>query len=291
MSIESLKTDDWSDITSGVYGPPDEVLAQLKKLVFETDNVSFTVTEFCNEIYHQGDVYETTIRAIPYLIELIRSPAKPHQRLHADLLGGLAFFYTGCGVDYNHTHDLDEAPSVSDITHRVEEAVRQGISVYLNCCNDPRREVQRAAILLLGCLQEDAESLLPYVRARVKTETDPVQRAALFFCYGRLARQEERATVLYPHFADTEEPPAVRMMLALILGETEDALLSSVLSGRFYTEQDAILEVVHEYLEKIIAVYGEPDYDPWEDWFDQIVCSADSLDVALETILGTIEEN
>lgn len=291
MTLEQLQTEDWSDITSGTYGPPDEVLASLQQLAFHTEDVSFTTDEFCCEIYHQGDVYETTVRAIPYLIELIRSPAKPHQRLHADLLVGLAFFYTGCGVDYYRPHALGETRSVPDITLQVETAVRQGLDTYLTCCSDSRQEVQLAALVLLGCLQEDAEYILPYVKARIKMETAPVQRAALFFCYGRLASSEERETVLYAHFADTEELPAVRMMLALTLGETEENLLSTVLSSRFYTTQHAIQEAVHEYLKPIIAQYGESDYDPWEEWFSQIVYSVDSLDVALETILGTIEED
>lgn len=258
MSFEDLKTADWSDITSGTYVSPREVLIQLWQLVFKTDTTSVTVNSLSEEICHQGDVFDTTVRTIPYFIELLRSMTRSHQRLHQDLLMSLAGFYTLCaGADYNlsgETQAAERAEARHRITLQVRNAIRQGRTVYLSCCNDPRLDVQRTALLLIGCLKEEADFFLPYLSERI-TETTLADKSALFFCYARLAAFEERQSVLLPCFLNTKAPFPVRVVLAFILGETEDDKLFPLISGFPCPEQVQIPSSVREFLE----TYAAPD--------------------------------
>ena len=257
MTLEDLKTADWSDITSGTYASPRDVLTQLRELAFKTDTTSVTVNSVGEEICHQGDVFETTARTIPYFIELLRSTLPSHQCLHKDLLMSLAGFYTLCqGADYNlykETQITERAEARQRITLEVRNAIRLGCEVYLACCDDPRSDVQRAAFLLLGDLKEEAGFFLPSLRERIATGITPAQKPALFFCYARLAPFAERQSVLLPRFLDTEETFLVRVVLAFILSETEEDKLFPLLSGLPCPGQDQIPFSVREFMEKFVA--------------------------------------
>lgn len=280
VTLDDLKTAGWSDIRSGCYGSPEEVIELLSLLSFDSEDPRIdAVSEFGGSVYHQGDVYETTARAIPYVVEIIRSSEKRHLRLHAELLGWLAIFFGGVGVNY-----YKKPRETETVIRDVRQAVVAGLPAYLARLDDTRGDVRRMVLLLLGCLHNESQQILPLVQERYSVAINPVDRAAMLFCVGRLS-PTDRQTLLFPRFTSLGEDEIVRLMVAINLAENKDDPLNPTLSKSFADDEPESPEEVRSYLRQILADYGKPRRSELDEQFAKIVVGED-LDVTIETLLG-----
>lgn len=69
--LEGLDAVDWSTLRHA-YGTADDVPELLREVAFGDDATRHgTITRLCGTIWHQGNVYEATAPAVPFLIEII----------------------------------------------------------------------------------------------------------------------------------------------------------------------------------------------------------------------------
>jgi HEAT repeat protein len=90
MMLESLEKIDWSALDHA-YGKAGDVPGLLRGLLAEDEDTRReALYELCGTIWHQGTVYEASPFAVPFLLEMLRSPDTPDKAGIAMLLAELA---------------------------------------------------------------------------------------------------------------------------------------------------------------------------------------------------------
>lgn len=276
ISLDDLKTADWSDIESGVYGTHEEVLEYLRILAFDPQSED-VFEDLFTAIYHQGDVYETTARAIPYLIEILRSEEVAHREFHARLLLAFAFFYGGGGVDYHLT-----PRGASHITTPVQTAITDGLADYSSKLLDSSADIRFAALLLLGAISERSAGILPDVYKHLDGTIEPMERAASIFCIGRLLSDNEKINFLSPFFRDEDEIKITRVLSALLLAESANSPLPSHIGGVPVAIPSPVRDESIAFLQRKLLSYGEDSFAQLEKDWNSVVCETEDLGLAIE---------
>jgi HEAT repeat protein len=102
-------------------------------------------------VHHQGDVYDCTVAAIPFLIE---AAAKPTARGRGQVVKLLASIG---GADREGPEDLPDGPMREQVL-RARRAVAEAYPVFVTLLDDPKRKVRAAAAqALLACPDQAAE--------------------------------------------------------------------------------------------------------------------------------------
>src|SRR5712692_9007511 len=103
--LERLSSIDWSEL-SHAYGSADDVPQLISDLTSLDDEARGRAlgTLFTN-IYHQGTVYQASIYAAPFLIELVQQEEVLDRD---DILLLLAYLATGNAYHRQHMHYYDE---------------------------------------------------------------------------------------------------------------------------------------------------------------------------------------
>ena len=129
---------DWSALEHA-YGPAADVPAMLRALVSaEQEERDEGLDGLWGAVHHQGDVYDSTIAAVPFVIRLALDPAVPAR---ADLLQLLASI--GESVPAAVADGLD---GFLDALADPDEAARCGAAAVLGVCRERQEEI-RAAVL------------------------------------------------------------------------------------------------------------------------------------------------
>lgn len=168
--LAGLEQIPWHDLHHA-YGPADDVPNLLRLLLSDDKNVRDGAwEELYGNIWHQGDVYQATSYAIPFLIRMLDSDAVPDKH---SLLAFLEAIATGHpwlskrqtwmksvlaeqGRDFQAEIDLARL-----YTDRAREAVAEGLDTYLACLHHPAPIVQEAASALLDALPGHAAHIRP----------------------------------------------------------------------------------------------------------------------------------
>ncbi|MFF8830101.1 PBS lyase [Streptomyces sp. NPDC015131] len=182
---------DWASL-GHAYGPADDVPGLLRGLA-SPDPVEREVAldGMYGAVHHQGDVYDSTLACIPFLLELVAAPEVQDRGCLVELLTSIG------GIDLGGDEGLDELdPEDEDFEDAANyamaaAAVAAGADVFLGLVADRDREVRLAAPGALASLHGDPARVLVLLRERLTVETDTEVRLALVEAVGRIALRYE----------------------------------------------------------------------------------------------------
>ncbi|MFC8914647.1 HEAT repeat domain-containing protein [Streptomyces sp. NPDC057116] len=182
---------DWASL-GHAYGPADDVPDLLRGLA-SPDPVEREVAldGMYGAVHHQGDVYDSTLACIPFLLELVAAPEVQDRGCVIELLTSIG------GIDLDGDDELEELdPDDEEFEDAANyamaaAAVAAGADVFLGLVGDDDREVRMAAPGALASLHGDPARVLALLRERLTVETDTEVRLALVEAVGRIALRYE----------------------------------------------------------------------------------------------------
>jgi hypothetical protein len=217
---------DWHQLEHA-YGAADDIPGWLRSLASQEDE-SDALTHLSLSLCHQGTVYSASAAATPYLIKLLADKSIQGKEGLLRLLAGMAH-----GDAYHRQHlsfyaearrqnpafqqELAEQVAWAE---RTREAVRQGLSVYLELLADADPHIRMEAAYTLARLKADAAAILPLLSAQLAQEDDPQARASMALSLGVLGEPTAAAHSLLEPLLQTqgeEEQVLVRYAAAVSL--------------------------------------------------------------------------
>ncbi|MFJ3901127.1 PBS lyase [Streptomyces sp. NPDC090025] len=189
--LTGIEEVDWASL-GHAYGPADDVPELLRGLASadpaERENA---LDGMYGAVHHQGDVYDSTLACIPFLLELVADPTVQDRGGIVELLtsiGGIDL----CGDEELDELDPDDEEFIPAANYAMAAAaVAAGSDVFLGLVDDPDPEVRLAAPCALASLHGDPVRVLDLLRERLTVERDTEVRLALVAAVGRLALRHE----------------------------------------------------------------------------------------------------
>jgi hypothetical protein len=162
--LERLEQIDWNRY-SHAYGPANDVPEMIRGLASNDKSVrENSMYSLCSSIAHQGTVYDATVHAIPFLLELLSAPGVEDK---SDLLQFLACLAAGSGYD----HDVLATHS----------AVVEGTTLYLQLLKSTERQLRLSAPYVLSKCVERQLHVDRELRQAILAEKDPTVQASMVF--------------------------------------------------------------------------------------------------------------
>ncbi|MFI8321992.1 HEAT repeat domain-containing protein [Streptomyces sp. NPDC085529] len=189
--LTGIEEVDWASL-GHAYGPADDVPALLRGLASpDPAEREAGLDGMYGAVHHQGDVYDSTLACIPFLLELVADPAVQDR-------GGIVELLTSIGGIELDDEDDDLAgpagPGAGDDGFvpaanfaMAAAAVAAGADVFLGLVDDADPEVRLAAPVALASLHPDPARVLTLLRERLTVEPDTEVRLALVEAVGRIA--------------------------------------------------------------------------------------------------------
>ncbi|WP_236239960.1 HEAT repeat domain-containing protein [Streptomyces sp. CC228A] len=182
---------DWASL-GHAYGPADDVPALLRGLASaDPAEREQALDGMYGTVHHQGDVYDSTLACIPFLLELVACPEVQDRGCVVELLASIG------GIDLSGDDEMQELdPDCEEFEDAANyamaaAAVAAGADVFLGLVGDEDREVRLAAPGALASLHGDPARVLDLLRERLTVELDPEVRLALVEAVGRIALRYE----------------------------------------------------------------------------------------------------
>ncbi|MFE3016042.1 PBS lyase [Streptomyces sp. NPDC059256] len=175
---------DWAALEHA-YGPADDVPELLHGLTSQDPQEREAALDgMYGAVHHQGDVYDSTLACIPFLLELVSDPSVQDR-------GGIVELLTSIGgIDLDGDDELD--PDDAEFEYAANyamaaSAVTASADVFLALVDSDDRGVRLTAPLALATLHGEPELVLGLLRERLKIEQDPEVRFACVEAAGRVA--------------------------------------------------------------------------------------------------------
>ncbi|MEV0646709.1 hypothetical protein AB0I28_15740 [Phytomonospora sp. NPDC050363] len=163
---------DWSALTHA-YGPADDVPEMLRGLVSSDPATREEALDgLYGAVHHQGDVYECTVAAIPFLLDIAADTAIDGRGDVLDLVASIG--------------GVDDEPHTDPLYEQAHRAVTGAGRLYLGLLTDPDAGVRRAAVAMSAACGQGAEPVAETLRRRFEIETDPEVLTAIIAAMGRL---------------------------------------------------------------------------------------------------------
>lgn len=182
---------DWASL-GHAYGPADDVPALLHGLASDDPAERERALDgMYGTVHHQGDVYDSTLACIPFLLELVARPDVQDRGCVVELLASIG------GIDLSGDDELQELdPEDEEFEDAANyamaaAAVAAGADVFLALVGDEDREVRLAVPGALASLHGDPVRVLDLLRERLTVEQDTEVRLALVEAVGRIALRYE----------------------------------------------------------------------------------------------------
>ena len=187
--FEGLDRIDWASMNHA-YGSAEDVPELLRHLVSsDPEEREMALGGMYGAVHHQGDIYDCTIAAIPFLLEALADPDVPDR---GEILGLLASIG---GVDIpSLDYQPDEGDAESDeralgfhnprVAH---ETVLAEYNTYLALLADQDPAVRQKVPEVLSACWEQATRIIPALQDRLISETDQQSRIQLIEAIGALA--------------------------------------------------------------------------------------------------------
>ncbi|MFF7811680.1 HEAT repeat domain-containing protein [Streptomyces sp. NPDC007945] len=189
--LTGIEEVDWASL-GHAYGPADDVPELLRGLASpDPAEREAALDGMYGTVHHQGDVYDSTLACIPFLLELVADPAVQDRGAIVELLTSIG----GIELD-DEDDDLDgpAGPGPGDAEFvpaanfaMAAAAVAAGADVFLGLLDGPDPEARLAAPVALASLHPDPALVLTLLRERLTTEPDTEVRLALVAAVGRIA--------------------------------------------------------------------------------------------------------
>ncbi|MER5309250.1 PBS lyase [Streptomyces sp. NPDC002773] len=185
--LTGIEEVDWASL-GHAYGPADDVPELLRGLASADPAERETALDgMYGAVHHQGDVYDSTLACIPFLLELVADPAVQDRGCLVELLTSIG------GIELDDDDELDELGSEGDDFipaanyAMAAAAIAAGSDVFLGLASDPDPEVRLAAPCALASLHPEPARVLTLLRERLTVERDTEVRLALVAALGRIA--------------------------------------------------------------------------------------------------------
>lgn len=210
--LDGLDEIRWSELKD-CYGPATSVPDLIRGLTArDAQQQAETLDTLGNRICHQASTYQATAPAIPFLLELVRSPSIRNREQILSLLRTIAI-----GDDFDElsgqTKIVDELANMEEqaaaMTARQRResmwgpvirlacysGVRKGVPDFIELLDVNIRSVRLEAAYNLAWFPRDVRKSLPRLRERMRSVGSPEELASLILSVGLL---EFQASVARP---------------------------------------------------------------------------------------------
>ncbi|MEU8762998.1 PBS lyase [Streptomyces sp. NPDC048659] len=189
--LTGIEEVDWASL-GHAYGPADDVPELLRGLAsadsLERENA---LDGMYGAVHHQGDVYDSTLACIPFLLELVADPEVQDRGCIVELLTSIGGIDLGDDEEVAEL-DAEDAEFIPAANFAMAAAaIAAGADVFLGLLRDADPEVRIAAPCALASLHPDPVRVLGLLRERLTVERDTEVRLALVHAVGRLALRHE----------------------------------------------------------------------------------------------------
>ncbi|WP_225801849.1 PBS lyase [Streptomyces sp. NK15101] len=185
--LTGIEEVDWASL-GHAYGPADDVPELLRGLASADPAERETALDgMYGAVHHQGDVYDSTLACIPFLLELVADPGVQDRGCIVELLTSIG------GIELDDDEELDEIGSEDEEFipaanyAMAAAAIAAGADVFLGLVSDPDPEVRLTAPCALASLHPEPARVLTLLRERLTVERDTEVRLALVAAVGRIA--------------------------------------------------------------------------------------------------------
>ncbi|WP_369146511.1 PBS lyase [Streptomyces sp. R44] len=186
--LTGIEEVDWASL-GHAYGPADDVPELLRGLASADPAERETALDgMYGAVHHQGDVYDSTLACIPFLLELVADPGVQDRGCIVELLtsiGGIELDDDDEELDEFGSDDEEFIPAANYAM--AAAAIAAGADVFLGLVSDPDPEVRLAAPCALASLHPEPARVLNLLRERLTVERDTEVRLALVAAVGRIA--------------------------------------------------------------------------------------------------------
>ncbi|MFF5634399.1 PBS lyase [Streptomyces sp. NPDC012825] len=187
--LTGIEEVDWASL-GHAYGPADDVPELLRGLASADPAERETALDgMYGAVHHQGDVYDSTLACIPFLLELVADPGVQDRGPLVELLTSIG----GIELDGEEEEEMGEHPGengefIPAANYAMAAAaIAAGADVFLGLVTDPDPEVRLAAPCALASLHPEPARVLTLLRERLTVERDTEVRLALVAAVGQLA--------------------------------------------------------------------------------------------------------
>jgi hypothetical protein len=218
MILAGLDDVPWHDMNHA-YGPATEVPAILRGLVDDDPAArEVALDAMYGAVHHQGDVYDCTVAAVPFLIRIAVARDQPGRADIIELLASIG------GIDRDLPHDkqeddeqevdgdderedheqedderedddVEEDPGergAADQSRRAANLIAAEYQTWLDLLADPDHRIRVATVGLLPVIRRRAGATIDRLRRLFQTEPVPAVRAAIVATVSRLGRARQR---------------------------------------------------------------------------------------------------
>ncbi|TXS57880.1 HEAT repeat domain-containing protein [Streptomyces sp. t39] len=196
---------DWASLEHS-YGPADNVPELLRGLASADPSERESALDgMYGTVHHHGDVYDSTLACIPFLMELVADPLVEDRAAIIELLTSIG------GIDLDGDDELDpDDEGFEDAANyaMAASAVTAGCEVFLDLAGDHDREVRLVVPLTLASLHSDPVRVLRLLRHRLEVEKDDEVRLACVEAGGRIALRHKDLTPDVVEWLTTVTGPA-----------------------------------------------------------------------------------
>jgi hypothetical protein len=223
--LEDLDQIRWASLEHA-HGKATDTPRWLRKLATgDTRSKEEAIGALSDSLSHQGARYPATVRALPFLLEIVGAPGAELKaeilRVVVECAVGLPEDYYGSWFDLDATmRALGPGTAAAGLARNIHEAARAGIPVYARLLADPSVDVRMYAAFALAWFDDAAADAA--LTAHLDVEQDERARASAVWSLSMIEAMRGGGARLDRWFAEGE-PLLVRFAAAVGLVRTAGA--------------------------------------------------------------------